>query len=133
MAGNLDKLIFEVSDIQRHISKDVLVFVHPQRQLDKIGNLLSLPGEVVIEGVQAKGDFRKLVDFSEGRINPDQRISYRSSMMEVNYSLGKLIFNSHELNQIRVLERCVDLPSDVFFSEFSFANGQIDVHDFKAV
>ncbi len=132
VANNFDELLKEIRFMKREAS-DLLVFAHPQREMNKAGNLLIAYPGIIVEG--CFGPYMRLNRLSHGREDPDARYRFRPGMLVDYDSSGIDLFNSAEIYDITRAER--KLPWKEFGAltrpvslEFSVdAKGKVDFHD----
>jgi len=128
VAASFDGLVDKVKELRNQVGNKLLIFVHPQRKMDRAGNLLILGNEIILEG--CNGPYTNLARLAAGKDNPEQFITFNPWMIGVKKKEGMDVFSVDDLYQIRCVERMLSTPpnSSVQF-EFSFNGSRIDVHD----
>lgn len=129
VADTLEDLTRKIYILKKRINSSYLVFIHPQRKLEKIGNMLILPSEVIVEGIYG-GNFDLLTKFMVRGCNPDETLVYSAGMLKLNRRTGENLFLLDELLQLRNVERTlVSNPNFSTLVEFSISDGLLDIHD----
>ena len=128
VAYEFDDLRIKVREITRDVGSNYLVFIHPQRRMDRAGNLLITPTNVIIEGCY--GPYMNLARLAAGRDNPQQSLYFKPGMLGVRKLEGTKVFTIEDLLQLRQVERnLITNPNAPTSIEFSFDGTRIDIHD----
>jgi len=126
-----EAVISKIKEIWNEVRGKYGVFIHPQRDMPKGGNLLVTGGEIIIESV--KGNYMDVSRLSRGTRNPDEIIRFRPGMLSFRKE-GKENLSTQEIAQLRWAERSLDyvianaLIAPVAI-EFSFDGPRMYLHD----
>jgi hypothetical protein len=136
VCSSLDDVIGTVKTFYRGLREGYHVFMHPQREMVKSGNLLVLPDSIIIEAVSGWPE-----GLSHGTQNPQATYKFRAPSLFTHPSKiegDKCLLSPQELHSIgNEIERRLDyaaisaLTSSVVV-EFSVnSNGKISAHDIR--
>jgi hypothetical protein len=126
-----ETIISGIEEIKKEVRGEYEVFIHPQRDMPKGGNLLVTGGEIIIESV--KGNYMDVSRLSRGTRNPDEIIRFKPGMLSFKKE-GKENLSVQEIAQLRWAERSLDyvianaLIAPVAI-EFSFDGPRMYLHD----
>lgn len=133
VANSIENLLGEIRRVRREAG-DRVVFIHRQRNFEKLGGIRISPTLIEIEGFPG-GDFRALVNSTRrGNVSPLVCYTYNPGMLYLRSCLGDSTYLTIlELNQLRNVERTIEgnvsSNTRVVNVDFSVEGGVVDCID----
>lgn len=134
--SSLDELIKTVKVFYRGLQENYYVFIHPQREMVKSGNLLVLPGSIIIESVWGWPE-----GLSHGTQNPQATYKFRAPSLFIEPSTidgDEHLLSPQELHSLgnkierRLNYAAISALTDPVVIEFSINRcGEVSAHDIR--